>query len=366
MQPPHSQPAIKKPDLTSLWIFLPALFFYAQVLKNATNIPITDDYEAILQWLHDFNHSHGWHRLLLLFRQHNEHRILHSRVVYLLYYWVTGGINFRNLIIIGDLQLVVIAWISAYFIRQTGIRYWQWAACVWMFCLFDLNTYESASIAMYGMQNYGVIMLFFLGLYFYDRQRPVVAAIFQFVLIFSSGNGQIGSLMLCGYTFFAGRSRAICWITGFAATALYYVGYHRVATPGAIPWNLSTAITFFVRNVGAYVDFDASALYGLLILGLLIWIFPYRTFRQHLPLTCIAGFALSSIGAAAVMRSCFTWAQFQASRYLIYPQILAGCILIFTFLKFSINAKTNPALPGSAADLREKLPLRKSRLRKNA
>lgn len=355
--------------LTSYWIFFPALFFYAAMLQNATNVPKVDDYEVILQWLHNFNHADAGHRFLLMFQQYNEHRLLHSRIVYLAYYWLTGGVNFRALIIIADLQLLIVAWISAYFIRKTGIKYWQLAAAVWMFCLFDLNTYESASIAMYGMQNYGVIMLFFLALYFYERQKPAIASLFQFLLIFSSGNGQIGSLWLCAYILAAPgsrRARILCLGTGITCTALYYVGYHRSVLPGALPYDLSTMITFLIRNAGAYIDFDSSFFFGFLVLGLFAWVFPYKKFRQQLPFVCIAAFVLSSMTTAAVMRSCLTWAQFQASRYLIYPQLLVGCTLVFTFIKYSNYAKATPPIPGHHPCLRKELPLRKGRVRKNA
>lgn len=354
-------------NLTNYWIFFPALFFYVAVLQNATNIPIMDDYEAILQWLHDFNHADGWHWLLLLFQQHNEHRLLHSRIVYLMYYWVAGGINFRGLIIIADLQLAVVAWISAYFIRKTGIRYWQLAACIWMFCLYDLNTYESASIAMYGMQNYGVVMLFFLSLFFYERQKPVIAAIFQLLLIFSSGNGFIGAFFLYLFMFGAReKDRFICFITGFCCTLTYFYSYNFAAQDGRLPLNPLTMLVFFIRNAGAYIDFDASLFTGILILGYSSWVFPYKRFREFMPMVCITGFVVSSMVAAAIMRSCLTWAQFQGSRYLIYPQLLVGCTVIFTFIKFNKHAKTNSPIVGHRANLRKELPIRKSRVRKNA
>src|SRR5258708_39967878 len=117
--------------LKNVWIFLPVIPYFVILLRNAPNIPIMDDYEVILSFLSNWKQAGFGERMALLFSQSNEHRMLTSRLIYVLYYSLFGNINFRTLIFMADLQLVVIALISVYFIRRCLGRHWKIIACLW-------------------------------------------------------------------------------------------------------------------------------------------------------------------------------------------------------------------------------------------
>ena len=54
---------------------------------------------------------------------------------------------------------------------------------------------------------------------------------------------------------------------------------------------------------------------------------------------CLFLFAISTMVLAAIFRSCYSDAQFQTSRYLIYPQMMIACLCIFIWLKIESSRK---------------------------
>ncbi|MBN9382156.1 MAG: hypothetical protein J0H74_15415 [Chitinophagaceae bacterium] len=328
--------------LIHIWIFIPALLFFKVASEHAVNIPIMDDYDAILDFLHNFRLASFWEKICLLFSQHNEHRLFHSRVLYVSYYYLFGDINFRNIILIGDLQLVVIFPVSIYFIRKATDKYWSILAFIWALCIFDLNTYGSGVIAMASVQNYGIVMLFFVTLFLYSLKRKylIPAALFQIVCIFSSGNGILASLLVVIYVLFSNdkTKKIVSASIAVVFSPLYFLHYIKPAAEPAEPggFNVSTAVSFIIKMAGAPLDFNNALLLGILVLVILAAVFPYKSVRSNsniLPLVFIAAFCLATMLATGYFRSNLKGVLFQTSRYLTYPQLLLASICFFIFLK---------------------------------
>lgn len=320
------------------WILLPALPFFAMVMRYAQNVPWMDDYEVVLQTVLDWRHSHS---LTVLLNQHTDHRIVWARGIILAYYGLTGGVNFRSLILIGDLQLVVSAGIVAYFVKAYAGKYWQWLAAIFCLCLFDLNTYEAADWATVALQGYGVIMLFLLTLFFWHLGKIAPAVIFQVLCILSSGNGMIGAGVILGYLLLLRRWRhaAICGGIMAASVTGYFIGYVHHADPAATAFDPATILVYFIRMLGAHFDFGWSMLTGA---GTLI-AFKFAYLRRNSlnrsawPLLAIVAFGLGSMGTVSLFRSCVKGAQFQTSRYLIYPEMVIGLTVVFLVARVKEN-----------------------------
>lgn len=323
--------------LLNVWILLPAVPYLAITCKTVQNLPIMDDYEAVLGTVIRWKCSDFWGKMEVLFQQYNEHRILPSRLVFVVYYYVFGEINFRNLIILGDFQLLVVAAILCYFIKKTGIKYWQLPALLSVFLVFDLNTYESGSIAMYTWQNNGVLMYFFLTLLFYHKGWMWPAVLSQFLLTFSSGNGMIGSMFLVLYCRgLPGRQVFYCLPCVVTFTALYFAGYVPVDDPSRLPFDIVKISTYFIQMTGAPFSFDNSAGYGFVILcwlPVISLLWKRWDDPKIIPFLTMMFFVLASMGTASLFRACMPKAQFQSSRYLIYPQLLIAILVVFMLLK---------------------------------
>src|SRR5205807_2536586 len=104
--------------IQNLWIFFPAVIYFNTINKYAVNFPYQDDYNAILEFLCKFKQADIADKFWLLFSQHGQHRIFQARVIYVLYDSIMGKVNFRDLIFIGNLQLVVVYFVFIYFIRK--------------------------------------------------------------------------------------------------------------------------------------------------------------------------------------------------------------------------------------------------------
>jgi hypothetical protein len=326
------------------WIAIPAVFFYRQVSENLTNIPVMDDFEMPLGFVIKVSKADLWGKLGLIFGQFAEHRIVPSKLIYLGYYYLTGEINFRTIGIIGDLQLVVVAFAGLHFIRKFMPDSWKIPAIIWTLLVFDLNTYENASMCMYGVANYGVCCYFFAALYCYDKGNRWIplAILFQFLCIFSNGNGLAAGVFIVLFNWTNSRRKLIVSAIATAVfTGLYFINYHAVTLPGKVPFDISLVVTYFVRQAGAHFSFNNSLAIGMLIIGLLIFVFPWRRIMdpKFAPVLCIFLFSISTMLLTAVFRSCYKDAQFQTSRYLLYPQMMLGCLCVFLWMKFRSSAK---------------------------
>lgn len=323
----------KKPifNILHLWLLIPAIPFYAQVLLHAKNIPKEDDYDAIMGFLVKWHESSGWDRITLLFSQHNEHRILHSRIIYVLYDWICGGVNFRNLIIIGDLQLLGVGIIASYFCLKYLGKHREAIAAVWMIVLFDGQTYENANWAMTAIQNYGIIFLFLLSLFLYDRNSWWPGAMIQAIMIFSSGSGVLASGVITLFCF--RRSRPALIASGIITLILspaYFFGYRAPSNlPGQFPIDPTKAIDFFIQEVGAYWSFEYAFYIGFFLLVALLQFFPRKAIKENWLWICILLFVLGSMGTIAVFRGSAIGAKYQQSRYLMYPEMLTAILVLF-------------------------------------
>lgn len=345
---PETKSALQK-YLYNAWILIPVLIYFNVVNRYIVNIPMKDDYDAILGFLNNFREADFSQKIHLLFSQHNEHRIFASRLVYALYYILTGTANFKSFAIIANLQLTAAFLVFAYVIKQLGIKYWNVVALIAGFCIMDLSSYENGIMAMAGMQNFGVIALFMLTLYFYskDGKRDLVfAGIFQFLTIYSSGNGIIAAFLIVLYCLLCGNKMQK--ITSAAVmlvfAPLYFVGYVQPARPAGHAFDLGVVFNYFLSMTGSHFAFGETTntenanVVGAFFLILTLALLPYgktmfRDKKLMLLLTVMA-FILSSMATTALFRANLGTELYYSSRYLIYSHFFIAIALVVVALRF--------------------------------
>lgn len=303
-----------------------------------------DDYNMPLDFVMKFSKMDLSGKLGMLFAQYGEHRLLPSKLIYLSYYYLTGEMNFRILGIIGNMQLLVVAFVGIHFIKKLTPNFWKLPAIIWMLVVFDLNTYENACMCMNAVGNYGVCCYFFAALYFYDKADKwiPVGILFQFLCIFSNGNGLAAGVLIVIFNIAHSRRKMIISLVASCIfIGLYFINFHSVTLPNKIPFDINIPVIYFIRQSGAHFSFTNSFTTGLLVLGLLACMFPWRRLldAKFTPMLCIFLFAVGTMVLAATFRSCYTDAQFQTSRYLIYPQMMIACLCIFIWLKIESTSK---------------------------
>jgi hypothetical protein len=328
-----------------LMALLPVLVYFFTVYRFAVNQPYADDYDAILHFLVKYNQLNSFgDRFLLLFSQHNEHRILTSRIIYLLYYKMAGTINFSHLIFIANLQLIVIYFLLLSLLKQFVNRFWWVAPFFISLILFDLNAYENANWSMAGMQNYGVIMCFLLSLYFYSGSQKYglfLALTFQFLSAFSSGNGMIAGFTLVLFNLLNRNKKAalLSSLFFFGTSILYFVDFYSPKVGHGAP--IDRIIPFFLHSIGANFGFKVGVPGGLFLLTGLIYFFPikgsWKLQAGSLPLLAILFFILASLAITAFFRAGISMEVSYSTRYFVYPHILL-CI-VFAFMLNGINSQ---------------------------
>jgi len=329
-----------KSVLRNLWILLPAIPFYLAVSNCLENIPVMDDFDMPLRFCMEFQRAAPWDKWIMFSSQYGEHRLIPSKLLYLAYYYGTGTFNFRIIGIIGDLQLLVVAFVSIHFLKKYS-KHWQLLSFVWLLLIFDLNTYENACMCMNAVGNYGQVAFFFLALYLYDQRRlHVLAAAVQVLCAFSNGNGMLAMIIVPFFCWSKGENKKfiVSSIVSVTCIALNFIFHHAEKLPTAIPFEPGRTITYFIRMAGAHFDFDNSWFIGMIVLALLGYL-VYTTPKKprewsHAGIICILAFAVGTMLLAAYFRGNASDAQFQTSRYLIYPQLMIACTIFLLFSKF--------------------------------
>lgn len=318
--------------LKDAWIFWPCLLFYHVALTYCSNIPAWDDYDMPLGFIIKYSHAGFWERIQMIFAQNGEHRIIPSKIVYILYWAITGSLNFRTLCLIGDFQLLVVAFGSAYFLRKYSQH---WLLLSFLFCLliFDMNTYENALMCMNALANYGQVAFFVATIWLYDREKTPrwLAGGVQFLCAFSNGNGMVSMLIVVLFNWIGGdkKKTILSAIIGSACLAFNFYFHHTDHLPTAIPFELSRTVVYFIRMTGAPFSFDLSLPYGIVVLVITAILFPIKTFKKNRGIFCLLLFVLETMVLTAIFRANTSDAQFQTSRYLIYPQLLIACTVFY-------------------------------------
>lgn len=340
-----SQTGIKT-YLVNAWILMPAVLYMVMISQYAVNIPYMDDYHAILDFLCNFKTADFSHKISLLFSQHNEHRILSSRIIYVIYYNIFGDIDFKSIIFLANLELLFIFFIAVYFIKRCLPKYWNIAAFILALGFFDINNYENGDFAMAGLQNYGVMLWFMASLFFYDMDKKwaiIPAILFQLLCIYSSGNGVLGALCIVIFNLFnRDKKKLIASLVVLLVFApLYFVSYKFGETAHSGK-KISLIVPYFLHTVGAHFSNDYGIAAALVMLALLAVFFPVQNKRIILatvPLICIVCFLLTTLGTIAVFRQDMVTEHISpySSRYFVYSHFLVGIIIVFIMTRLQTH-----------------------------
>ncbi len=111
------------------WIFgiilLLATLFYAAIYRYAINVPVVDDLLYIDSIRRITTPGVSFAEVArVLVEQHNDHRILLSRLVVLADYLVKGQVNYRTLTIVGSLSVAGLFWQLYRIFREANLSVW--------------------------------------------------------------------------------------------------------------------------------------------------------------------------------------------------------------------------------------------------
>ena len=332
------------------WYLPVALFGYA-VVSLSVNVPVWDDYDALLSYLA----LPGNARVSHVFDFHNEHRIAIVRGVAELVMLAGGGVfDFRGMICVGNL----IALAYAFLLVRKLPPAWG-AAFLWAF--LSLLTYENMLWALTAVQSNAVLFFAWVSLFCLERAQWIscgTGVSLKAGLLFS---GVLVSAVFCTLT---SGSGLFIW----PCLGLFLVGHwwqektDRVARAtfpiwrlacvvlvGAIVWGLYlrgmppsgnaegepvwrhpfTALAYGIVFCGGIAHFlPLACLAGVCVVAAVVYVLPkFRQCRDQTTL-CFLLFLLCAAGSATLFRSSFGIEQALSFRYRVIAVSIAWCCCV--------------------------------------
>jgi hypothetical protein len=195
MQSPPSPRPISK-LLPLLVMALPGIVFYILLIPQLVNIPIQDDYYAVLDFMNAYAKSHGIKGRLtvLATNQHGPYKLLFEHVLYITQYSVIGHINFIGLVAFGSLfitALVILLSRTALGGVPEDKRSWLLVVPI-AFLMFQLQYAGAVDWAMTSLQHVPVIFFSILALWLTSRDTAPAftgACVSTLLAIAASTNG---------------------------------------------------------------------------------------------------------------------------------------------------------------------------------
>jgi hypothetical protein len=332
--------------IPAFFVALPAVIFFWTLFERLANLPLQDDYDAVLRFINQTVQAEGAAAKLLNFLadQHNEYKLFFGHGVEWAQFALLGHVNFVQLCVLGDSAVLVLALIlwSMFLPGEKDIakRLAYFVPVAWL--LFQLEYWETLDWAMASLQNLWVIV-FSLGtvccLVRPTRNAYTGALILYVLAIAASGNGFL--LFPVGLLVFATRRqfiRAVGWLTVSAVCIAAYA-YQYNAMSSQAPshslvfatlkdWRPDYAITF-LGNAGAIAGAGAAPInvliceaLGAALLLLFGWLVWRGYIRRNPAVFCSVFFVLLTAVGVAGLRSDLGLTQGLSSRYTIYGALL--------------------------------------------
>ncbi len=298
--------------------------------KYLLNLPTGDDI-FLLDIFNQLKEADSfWDKIVVLFSQHNEHRIVITRLIALLQYWISGTVDLRAWIILGNISLVLTIGL---FYKHIGNQKW-WLVPIAFILL------SPASNTLFAMQASNLLSVFFglATIHFLLKKpsRPDTAYLFLFsgLSIFSNSGGIAILLIAAAVLFLQKRYRLLVLWTLWCAVVLigYYWNYEKVYRHPSyelILQQIPQAVEFFLAFLGS-IGFRGYAAvpagFCFLILSLIA---TYRKYYLQNPFVflCMV-YILMIAGMCTLKRYEYGIDNAIADRFRIYSMVLAASSLL--------------------------------------
>lgn len=332
-------------------IFLSFSAFHFYVLYvTVVDIPFMDEW--FLFDPHGITSDWSWN---FLFKFHNEHRLLVTRLLYYFNYKLFG-LNFRYQILFDAVIFAgIVAMIYWLLIRKNGLKN-NLAALICLGVFATTLPFEIHSWAI--LSNMAIVLGGLLGgtyLLFCSRKwSSLFWALALFYLAIFSFPGAIGSVMAIVFCYIIHaaanrgggnlyRTLLTLVVTGLSIAA-WFVGYHKNPghPPYQMPWTLSflkyfaelTSLGFGFTTVNPLISWLCLVLVLLAICAAAYRIFRFdqdRPARLFSLVFCLG--VLAMMACIALGRSGFGIDQAKSSRYAVIPMFLPVLsIILFSFV----------------------------------
>ena len=308
---------------------IPFILYFYNVIKYSVNVPYWDDYTAMDNLLSFLEIKTTLPKIKFLFRQHNEHRVVFDRIVFLAQYYVFGILNFKQLSLFGNLGWVLAVFVLIFtFHKEYDLPYFYLLPIPYI--LLNFVQSENMFFPMASIQFYWSILfsvLFILSLVY---ERIFLSIFFFLIALFTSGGGLV--LFPLGILFFLYKHNVKgLGFFGTASTILIIVYFYHYESVPYHPSvynsfvNFEQTIAYFFVYLGNFTTLYETALsFGIISSFVIIILLIRQTENLFTPL--LIGYISLTAIATALTRSGFGITQALSSRYTTFSLILLVCI----------------------------------------
>lgn len=303
------------------------------MIKTSVNVPFTDDYDAIADFLYRYVHRDGFLARIewILTAQHSQYKLIVLNAAVALQYHLIGRTNYRTLQLIGDLTLPATLWLFWLLLtrQQRPRQQAVWLILIPWYLFLSLSCFETLNWATSGLQSLAIIPLAIACVLFFTstiRRATALGTLFLVLSIAANANGFVLALAVLILLAYQRKFGALLAVTLAVCLmgAVYRAHYTPLPMGSSLP-PLGGAVTFaFAFLGGLFPTLHGSAAFGvLLVAGFLILL--TRGWARLSPETfCIALFCL--LTAIALPRARFHEGieSAMSSRYRLYPLMLSS------------------------------------------
>ncbi len=339
-------------------ISVPALVYLLFVYRFALNVPLGDDVTDVLRVLiavvDASEPAEAWQAL---YAQHNDHRTLASRLLYLLVYAIQGEIDFRLLTALASGGLLLLIYLYYRSLGDSPVRYC--AALVAAFLLLQPRAYGITLWPMAAFAYHFVYVYAFAAILCLHRDGPgsfIAALVFATLSTYSLASGQliwlVGLVGLLQQALL--RRRSYWYVLAWACCAVLVAIAWRwgLETPNSAMAVLQQFFLtpahhagFFLTLAGAAIGEDSLPL--AMAAGIVLTVVPLlallRRFRcADVRLELFAIFILLSIFVVTLGRAPYAAMDYSLAARYAFPSVLLACtcvvLLLCRFLRFGVKS----------------------------
>lgn len=254
----------------SLILLLPVGIYFRVLDLYAVNIPKWDDHALKMFLLEYIQASTFSEKISALVKQHNEHRIALTRLIAWIDYSVVGKLNYRHLMLAGNILLLGVPLIWWKVLEQNKKPFYVLLPLPFLW--LTLANWENMYWGMASIQNFGVVSLVVAGIYFLSRES--LGTVFISVLLFlsavaTSGNGlillPIGSVLLF---LLKDRKNLIIWhVLCIPAAILYFTNFTKTPYNPESKASLAELVKGYMAFLGSFSEaFPVGNHFGITVI----------------------------------------------------------------------------------------------------
>lgn len=315
------------------------LHFYYQVIVNAVNMPLSDDFESVMVFMNKFFISDNFHeKLSLVCSQYYETRLVLFRSICLMYTLVAGEINFNSLLFISSLFILGIAYLLFKSIRlQNDHKYILFAVTVIL--LFQFQYHSGIFFLTGGMPKFLTLFFSIAAFYFLPKNSKLSFAtslLFSILSALSFGNGFF--CFLLGFLFLLNnKTYVFAGIWGVITLLFllwYFHGYALVLSESVSLHSITRSFFYGLIFLGNAMQFlhtiNIPIITGIIIWCITILLTIKKYYKQNPTVYFTIVFILSSSLLAAPFRlhEDEGLARALMTHYGIYSMVAICCCVI--------------------------------------